>query len=396
MIPKPGKPPTEICSYRPISLLPTLSKVFEWLTLKRLAETISTNDIIPTHQFGFRANHSTIQQCHRIVNKIKESIEGKKICTSVFLDVQQAFDKVWHKGLLYKLKMNLSAQLYLIIKSYLNERYYQVKLDDELSKYHLIRAGVPQGSVLGPLLYLIFTADVPLTDNTLMATFADDTAIMSSDQDPNTASQKLQQHLNSLQNWMEQWRIKVNPAKSSQITFTTRRAICPQVSINNIPIPIKQEVKYLGLHLDEKLTWRTHIKAKRKHLELKIRNMNWLINKKSELSLENKIIIYKTILKPVWTYGIELWGCSKPSNTKILQTFQSKTLRQLANAPWYVSNATLHNDLGIPYVTEVIRAFAKKHKNRTTQSSNQLIRNLFIQPTIERRLKRMWPEDIIR
>jgi hypothetical protein len=151
-----------------------------------------------------------------------------------------------------------------------------------------------------------------------MATFADDTAIMSSDHDPNTASQKLQQHLNSLQNWMEQWEIKVNPAKSTQITFTTRRAVCPQVSINNVPIPIKREVKYLGLHLDAKLTWRTHIKTKRRQLELKIRNMNWLMGKKSQLSLENKIIIYKTILKPIWTYGIELTFQHKyPSNVPI-------------------------------------------------------------------------------
>jgi hypothetical protein len=95
-----------------------------------------------------------------------------------------------------------------------------------------------------------------------MATFADDTAIMSSDHDPNTTSQELQQHLDSLQNWMEQWKIKVNPAKSTQITFTTRRAVCPQVSINNVPIPIKQELKYLGPHIDKKLTWRTHIKPK--------------------------------------------------------------------------------------------------------------------------------------
>jgi hypothetical protein len=87
-----------------------------------------------------------------------------------------------------------------------------------------------------------------------MATFADDTAIMSSDHDPNTASQEFQQHLNLLQNWMEQWKITVNPSKSSQITFTTRRTICPQVSINNFPFPIKQEVKYLGLHLDQKLS----------------------------------------------------------------------------------------------------------------------------------------------
>jgi hypothetical protein len=143
-----------------------LSKVFERLILKRLEETVPINDIVPMHQFGFQANHSTIQQCHRIVNKIKESMEGKKVCTNVFLDIQHAFDKIWHEGLLYKLKRNLSDQLYLIMKLYLSERYFQVKIDDELSAYHLIRAGVPQGSILGPFLYLIFTADIPLTENT--------------------------------------------------------------------------------------------------------------------------------------------------------------------------------------------------------------------------------------
>jgi hypothetical protein len=123
--------------------------------------------------------------------------------------------------------------------------------------------------------------------------------------------------------------------------------------------------------------------------------MNWLINKNSQLSLENKITIYKAIIKLVWTYGIELWGCSKLSNTDILQTFQSKTLRKLANAPWYISNVTLHNDLSISYVTEVIRIYAKNHKNWTAQNNNQLIGDLFNQPEIGRRLNRMWPEDLI-
>jgi hypothetical protein len=97
--------------------------------------------------------------------------------------------------------------------------------------------------------------------------------------------------------------------------------------------------------------------------------MYWLINKKPQLSLENKITIYKAIIRPVWTYGIEVWGCSKPSNKKILQTFQSKTLRKLANVPWYISNVTLY-DLGIPYVTEVITKYAKNNKNRTAQNNN--------------------------
>jgi hypothetical protein len=124
--------------------------------------------------------------------------------------------------------------------------------------------------------------------------------------------------------------------------------------------------------------------------------MNWLISRKSQLSLENRLTICKAIIKPVWTYEIELWGCRKPSNTKIPQTSQSKTLRKLANAPWYISNITLHNNLRIPYVTEVIRTYARNHKKRTKQKKNQLIRDLLNQAAIGRRLNRMWPEDLIR
>jgi len=216
------------------------------------------------------------------------------MCTSVFLDIQQAFDKIWQRGLLYKLKLRLPDHLYLLLKSYLSERYFQVKIDDELSDYHSIRAGVPQGSVLGPLLYLIYTADVPTTQDTLMATFADDIAILSSDPDPVSANENPQHHLNLLQIWLEQWRIKVNPTKSAQVTFTTRRDICPPVNLHNTRIPVKKEVKYLGLHLDEKLTWKMHIKAKRCQLELKLKNMRWLINTRSQLSLDSKLTVYKT------------------------------------------------------------------------------------------------------
>jgi hypothetical protein len=82
--------------------------------------------------------------------------------------------------------------------------------------------------------------------------------------------------------------------------------------------------------------------------------MSWLIGKRSQLSLENKVLIYKAILTPIWTYGIELWGCAKPFNTQILQAFQSKTLRCMTGAPWYVSNNTIHDDLNIPYIMDEI------------------------------------------
>jgi hypothetical protein len=106
---------------------------------------------------------------------------------------------------------------------------------------------------------------------TLIATFADDTAILSSDADPARASERLHHYVSLLENWLTKWKIKMNPVKSTQITFTTRRALCPQVNINNVPIPIETEVKYLGLHLDQKVTWKPHIKAKRRQLELKLK-----------------------------------------------------------------------------------------------------------------------------
>jgi len=92
-----------------------------------------------------------------------------------------------------------------------------------------------------------------------MATIADDTAILSSDPDPVRATEKFQHHLNLFQNWLEQWRNKVNPTRTAQVTFTTRRDICPPVNLHNTHIPVKKEIKYLGFHLDEKLMWKTHI-----------------------------------------------------------------------------------------------------------------------------------------
>jgi hypothetical protein len=153
---------------------------------------------------------------------------------------------------------------------------------------------------------------------------------------------------------------------------------------------MKSEVTYRGLHLDQRLTWQAHIKAKRQQLNLRVKKYYWLIGQTYQLSAENKQLFYKTILKPIWTYGIELWGCSKPSNTKILQAFQSKTLRLITNAPRYVNNQTLRTDLRIPYINEVIITPARKSRDRNSNHHNPLAANLY-----NRRLRRHWPEDLI-
>jgi hypothetical protein len=148
---KPGKDPKKVKSYRPISLLPILAKLLEKLILRRIDSEFSNSDWIPHHQFGFRRAHSTIQQCHRVTHTILSALNNKEYCTAVFLDVSQAFDMVWHPGLLYKIKQHLPA-FYPPLKSYLGDRYFRTRVKGEVSTLFPIKSGVPQDSVLGPLL----------------------------------------------------------------------------------------------------------------------------------------------------------------------------------------------------------------------------------------------------
>ena len=111
--------------------------------------------------------------------------------------------------------------------------------------------------------------------------------------------------------------MKAIEAKSEQVIFTLNKMTCPPVKLNNDHLPQADEIKYLGIHLDRRLTWSKHITTKRKQLDIKLRNLYWIIGRKSQLSLENKLLVYKVILKPVWTYGIQLWGTASNSNLAI-------------------------------------------------------------------------------
>lgn len=388
LIPKPGKPLETASSYRPISLLPVLGKIVEKLFLTRLKPIIHTNNLVPDHQFGFRAEHATIEQIHRVVKTIKTAFELKQFCSAAFLDISQAFDKVWHKGLLYKLKMSLPFPHYSLIKSYIENRFFYTKINGEQSTLHEIESGVPQGSVLGPVLYTIFTADIPTTEQTTIATFADDTVILSSNSNKELASKNLQNHLNKINLWLGTWRMKANADKSTHVTFTLRRGNCPNVTLGSQILPESDVAKYLGVHIDRRLTWQKHIFTKRKQMGLKLTSLNWLIGRNSKLSIDNKLLIYKAVIRPIWTYGAEIWGSAAKSNVNIIQRFQSKVLRTICGSPYYITNNTIHADLRMPTVDEQISAINRSYTNRLSNHSNHLASNLLRASTTGRRLKR--------
>jgi len=394
MLSKPGKNETLASSYRPISLLPTLSKLFEKMLLQNLYPILEENNLLPDHQFGFREQHSTIEQVHRIVNEIKFTLDSKKYCSAIFLDVAQAFDKVWHEGLIYKIKKILPVQFHEILQNYIINRKFQVKYDSSISKLCEINAGVPQGSVLGPILYLLYTADLPTSTNVTTSTFADDTAILVSNKNPQTASRVLQEHLFKIEDWLTKWRINVNESKSAHITFSLNKRTCPMVKLNNKTIPQHNDVKYLGLHLDRRLTWKKHIEMKRKQMKLKFSKLYWMMGRNSKLSLDCKLLLYKSIIMPIWTYGIQLWGTTSASNKDLLQKSQSKILRTITNAPWYMRNSNIHKDLGVPTVVEATREYSMRYRARLEFHPNKLARNLINQPKYIR-LRRRDPLDLM-
>jgi hypothetical protein len=186
-------------------------------------------------------------------------------------------------------------------------------------------------------------------------------------------------------------KMKANESKLIHVTFTTRRETCPPVHINNVQLS-QEDVKYLRLHLDRRLTWHKHIFAKQKQLGITITKMYWLLGRKSKLSTSNKLLIYKTILKPIWTYGIQLWGTAYISNIGILECFQSKALCMIVDAPWYVPNMVIQRDLQIPTIKEEICHYSSQYSARLSAHPNDLTVNL-TELSDNRQLRRHLPND---
>ena len=249
--------------------------------------------------------------------------------------------------------------------------------------------------MLGTVSYTIYTADLPIRRAVTVATYADDTAILSVHQDPEIASKILQRQFFTIQTWLYKWRIKASETKSVHITFTMRTGKCPTGNLYDRPLPSVNELKYLEIYLERRLTWTKRIETKRKAMNLKLPKMYWLVGRKSQLSLYNKLITYKVIIKSVWTYGIQLWGrAACNSNLDIIQRFQSKTLRLMLDAPWYVKNAAIHRDLKIETEKKGIARYSEHYEERLRTHPNELATNLLNKNLVVRRLKRLKPLDL--
>lgn len=295
---------------------------------------------------------------------------------ALFLDVEKAFDRIWHEALIVKMhRQNIIIQLVQLLASYLQQRTFRVRVNEAHSSIKQINAGVPQGSLISPILYNLYTADLPKLEKSEIAQYADDTLIYSKSFQPENAARKLQEDVNKFFTWCKIWKLKINHQKSVPILFSKR------ISTNTTPIHLennfiewKKSAKYLGIILDNNLNFTEHIKSIKKKTSQLIGFLYPLIARKSKLSVINKLKIYETIIKPSLIYGIEIWHNTCNSHIASLQRIQNKTLRQAIDAPWYIRNDNIHKETNSNTIRKEIEISKEKTKERVNAHMNDLMR----------------------
>jgi len=380
-IPKPNKDNKIPSSYRPISLLPCLSKLFERCILTRITNFLDDNNIIQNEQFGFRKSHSTCHQTRRMRNLIHDSFNAKKSTGLVLLDLEKAFDTIWHNGLIFKMsKLNFPKYLIQIIHSFLSNRFFYVSVEEAFSpKFHII-AGVPQGAVLSPTLFNIFLFDIPKFFRCHLSLFADDTALLTSSSKPGPIIKRLQSSLKKLQNYYVKWKIKMNPSKTQCIYFTKKRkpSNLPStgLKVEDITVEWSKNVKYLGLMFDSRLTFGSQFEVTCSKASKYIKILYPMINRKSQLSVANKILLYKAVFRAILSYGAPVWSeCAKTHINK-LQVIQNKCLKLALGLPFYTSTDFVHENAKVERFSDYCHRLSSKFFFNCQFSDNPLIHHL--------------------
>lgn len=255
-------------------------------------------------------------------------------------------------------------------------RTCKTRVAEETSTRVHLEAGVPQGSVLSPTLYSLYTADIPRNPHTYLGLYADDTAIAARSTKPNLSLRYTQRHLEDLEEWMERWKIKSNQNKTKAVFFSKRRhRPDTQILHNETDIPWTDEAKYLGVTLDRKLTWNSHTTKITNTANNRYQALLPLLNRRSKLNPHTKARIYKSIILPTLTYSPSTWCFAATTHLNKLQTTQNKILRRITGAPWYVRTAAIERDLKVNPIKETIKQNALSTYRKAMTHQNPLLKS---------------------
>ena len=384
LFPKHGKDLHHPENYRPITLLNTMSKVAEKIINKRLRYNLKQLDIIRNEQFGFRPHHDTTAQLMRHVVHITRGFNENRATVGLYLDIKQAFDKVWHNGLIRKLiEYQIDDAMILILINYLHERHFVVKYQNETSNKTKINSGVPQGSILAPTLFITYINDIPHShqnNNSTIHIFADDTLITSQSIDPELAAQRVQENITLLEDWLSKWRIQINTNKCQAIMYSRKTSILsnlpPKLTIKGEQIDWTPQVKYLGVTLDNKLHFKPHITNALGKAHGQLKRLYPLLNEKSKLHNRVQITMYKTLLRPILTYASPIWAQAAKRHINKLQVFQNRILYNATKIPRYTPVNILHHHAEIDTIEDFILTTSCKFHIKCEGHENPLVASL--------------------
>jgi hypothetical protein len=367
-IPKPGKSKGTITSYRPISLLSATSTIVEKVLMRWLNRITKQLGMEKTTQAGFRERHNTTIQLVRVINDIITEFNKSKTTAMTLIDLEKAFDSMWINGLIKKMNDGgVDPNFTRLIHSYLSKRIIKVKVNSTISTPRTIDSGVPQGSVLGPILFNLYTHDIPDFQRTKTALYADDMATYAHSYYAQAALTQNQIHVRMLKKYYARWNLKINESKTETIIFARKRTntkLITKLKVGDHTIPPRDTVKYLGLQLDARLNLKRHIKMATARGNAAIRILYPLLNRNSGMSQGNKSLLYKQVIRPMITYGAPILSHISNYALQPLEVLQNKCMRLATAASRYTQITDLRERTGLPSIREHTTATAERFFRR--------------------------------
>lgn len=334
-------------NYRPISILPAFSKILERVFYNRLLSYLNKHNILCNNQYGFRKGHSTALALIDLYEKISAAIDQKEFAVGIFLDLSKAFDTVNHNILFEKLEhYGIRGIALSWIKSYFSNRWQFVQFNDSCSTLKSITCGVPQGSILGPLLFLIYINDIcNVSTIAKLILFADDTNLFFSHKNSAHLFNVINEEIIKFSGWLNANKLSLNLDKTKFMIFRPRQKVQQvdfKVFINNKEINQVKEIVFLGIVLDEHLSWKSHIS----YVSCKISKSVGIIRKSSFYLLKSSLLtLYYSMVYPYLQYCNIVWAATYSSNLSRLVILQKRVVRILNNSRFDAHTNPIFNTL---------------------------------------------------
>ena len=315
-------------NYRPVSVLPIFSKILERLMYNRLIDYINENKLLYKYQFGFQKGKSTYMAVLTLVDKISEALDNGDYVIGVFLDFSKASDTVDHDILLRKLeKYGIRGTALDWFTDYLSNRLQYVTYNGAKPKREIIKCGVPQGSILGPLLFLLYINELSTVSNDCFSVlFADDTNMFVTGKNTSEMCVKLNNDLQEICEWLRCNKLSLNILKTHYMIFTTKNKTAQDldIKISNTAVERVYDTKFLGVYIDAQLTWKRHIEYTCSKLS---KCAGILLKARKKLNKSALILLYYSFAYPYFIYWNQVWGDTYPTNLGRMVLLQKRLVR---------------------------------------------------------------------